>query len=200
LLTATVQARPNDAARSSRAAEHPTFRAMPMLAAGRMIVVETFRRGRRSAPRFSSRNQDRHVMNDIRPPTALQCCSFSSPTFRPTRTDFVQRGYPSPNQHRLQAKPTRCGHGPAVHFPESGTSSINLRFKRSAPTVCDPQIPNRSCQRRQRLFLNAVSSLGGFERRPHRALRRPRQRPASETLHHCGQSVRTTEKALGEIK
>src|ERR1700747_3032857 len=40
--------------------------------------------------------------------------------------------------------------------------------------------PHRSCERRQRLFLNAVSSLGGFRTPASPCLAPPRQRPSSE--------------------
>ena len=81
-------------------------------------------------------------MIDIRPPTALQSRSFSPLTFRQRARTLFEGGIRSPNQRQRRAEPDAgSGHRSAIQSPLSGISSINLRFKTSAPTPCDPQIP-----------------------------------------------------------
>ena len=62
---------------------------------------------------------------------------------------------------------------------------------RPARAVRDPQIPIDRAQPKQRPFLSAVSSLGGF-RTPTPLPARPSAKgPASETLHHLRRSRST---------
>ena len=71
---------------------------------------------------------------------------------------------------------------------EYGKPLINRYFKRSVPTVCEPQISIRSSKAPTPIPAG-FPPLGGFERRPRGRPTRPIGGPASETVHLTRQPI-----------
>jgi hypothetical protein len=128
LLTTAAQARPNNAADSSRDADVPDPpRPCPLLRRPHDHSRDV-RRGSRSAPRFPQPHQDRHVMIDFEPPPAPQTQTFSPLTFRRRGQPLCERRRRSPCQRRRPAKSDQ------VSVATSVIRSLNTANPRSTVT------------------------------------------------------------------
>ena len=134
------------------------------------------RRDVRTRRPFVQSDKDRHLMIEIPLPLASHRRLFSPLAYRQSGRTLFERGIRSPNQR--QNRPKRIP-ATAVGRP----FHPRIRHKLDQPRIQDlgadslrSSNPHRSCERRQRPFLNAVSSLGGFRTPASPCLAPPRAR------------------------